>query len=368
VGSWQCEKLRFLVDRSITMKAVRLLSSTVAALLASAAVASAGAPPPLEPVSHDDLGRAPVTIHDSVLPRHPRRLRAAQASRAPYVRAAGGELVRVSASPGLHATAATLRSYATLFASFVHSSELGSVTVYLAPYSEMRDVCGADADSCFSPSDDEIVLVGQTPPDGTPIAEIAAHEYGHHIALHRSNRPWDAGDWGPKRWATYEGVCTRFLDGTAFPGDEASHYDLNPGEAWAETNRVLNGGSDPWVRIDRSFEPTSLALMLARRDILKPYRGGTNTYRHSAFRPKGPARARYRLSAPLDGADSISLHTRGNLDADLYVYSGHRLVAKSAHSGHSELVRMYGCGWGRVTLEVRRRQGTGSFVLHTALP
>lgn len=350
------------------MKAVRLLLSTIAALLVWAAVASAGTPPPLEPVSHSDLGRTPVSIHDSVLPRRPRSLRAVQASRPPYVRAADGELVRVSASPGLHATSATLRSYATLFASFVHGSELGSVSVYLAPYSEMRDVCGADADSCFSPSDDEIVLIGQTPPDGTPIAEIAAHEYGHHIALHRSNRPWDAGDWGPKRWATYEGVCTRYLDGTAFPGDEGSHYDLNPGEAWAETNRVLNGGSDPWVRIARSFAPDSNALMLARRDILAPYRGATNTYRHSAFRRGGPARARYGLNAPLDGSDAISLHTRGHLDADLYVYSGNRLVAKSAHAGHAELVRMTGCGWGRVTVEVRRRHGTGSFVLHMALP
>jgi hypothetical protein len=347
---------------------VRLLLAIVAVLLASAAVASAGTPPPLEPVSHDDLGRTPVTIHDSVLPRHPRRLRAAQVARTPYVRAADGELVRVSASRGLHATAATLRSYATLFASFVHGSELRSVTVYLAPYSEMRDVCGADADSCFSPSDDEIVLVGQTPPDGTPIAEIAAHEYGHHIALHRSNRPWDAGDWGPKRWATYEGVCTRFIDGTAFPGDESNHYDLNPGEAWAETNRVLNGGSDPWVRIDPSFAPDGHALALARRDILRPYPGGTDTYRHSAFRSGGPARIRYYRGAPLDGTDSISLHTRGHLDADLYVFSGHRLVAKSAHPGRSELVHMTGCGWGRVTIEVRRRHGTGSYVLHTALP
>lgn len=352
----------------MTMRAVRLLLASIAALLASAAVANAGAPP-LEPVSHDDLGRTPVSIHDSVLPRHPRRLRAVQASRTPYVRAANGELVRVSASPRLHATSATLRSYATLFASFVHGSELGSVTVYLAPYSEMRDVCGADADSCFSPSDDEIVLIGQTPPDGTPIAEIAAHEYGHHIALHRSNRPWDAGDWGPKRWATYEGVCSRYLDGTAFPGDEGRYYDLNPGEAWAETNRVLNGGSDPWVRIDRSFAPDSHALLLARRDILRPYRGANNTYRRSSFRPGGSGRASYHLSAPLDGTDSISLHSRGNLDADLYVYSNNRLVAKSAHSGRAELVHITGgCGWGRVTIEVRRRHGTGSFVLHTALP
>lgn len=359
----------------MTRRPVPLRASFLAALvtvLSTAAVASAQGAPALQPVSHGNLGRAPVSIHDSVVgPRSGahRTLSSVGAfiSRAPYVRAADGELVRVSASPGLQSTPASLKSYATLFASFVHSSELRSLSVYLAPLSEMRDVCGGEADSCFSPSDDEIVLVGETPPDGTPIEEIAAHEYGHHIVLRRSNRPWDAGDWGPKYWATYEGICPRVRLRTAFPGDEDSHYELNPGEAWAETNRVLNGGSDPWVRVDRSFAPDLTDLRLARRDILHPFRRNTDSYRRGALRA-GAGPVRLHLRAPLDGTDAISVHTSGSLDADLYLYAGGHLIGRSTRHGHGELLRATGCGLGSLTVEVRRRSGAGSFVLHTSLP
>jgi len=67
---------------------------------------------------------------------------------------------------------------------------------------------------------------------GVPLEQILAHEYGHHVSANRSNPPWQAVDWGPKRWATYLGVCPHAVRGEMFPGDEGAAYELNPGEGW----------------------------------------------------------------------------------------------------------------------------------------
>src|SRR5439155_24542812 len=103
---------------------------------------------------------------------------------------------------------------------------------------EVTSICSSDADACYDPQSETIVLPGEPPPDATPVEELAAHEYGHHVANNRDNPPWDAETWGPKRWASYEGVCPRVRNGTAFPGDEGANYDLNPGEGFAESYRV----------------------------------------------------------------------------------------------------------------------------------
>src|SRR5438034_7045369 len=84
------------------------------------------------------------------------------------------------------------------------------------------------------------VAPGVELPDGTSKETVLVHELGHNVAANRDNAPWSAVDWGTKRWATYMNVCARHDAGTAFPGDEADHYLLNPGEAFAETYRLLN--------------------------------------------------------------------------------------------------------------------------------
>jgi hypothetical protein len=333
--------------------------------------AAADAAPALQPVSRANLGRSPVVIRDHVLaPRaHARLVRARAAARGGEYATSNGSHVKVLASSGLQADEAALRSYAELFASFVHGPELRSVTVFLAPFSEMQDICSASADSCYDPSTQEIVLVGETPPDGSPIEELAAHEYGHHIALHRDNRPWDALDWGPKYWASNKRICPRVKAGRAFPGDEGAQYALDPGEGWAETNRVLNGGTQSWSRVDDVFAPGPADLRLARKDILHPFVGPESSYRRGAFHHGGARSTVFHLRRPLDGRVAISVHTHGHLDADLYLYDarGH-LLARSTGTGHADLIRRVSCGWGPLRLEVYRYGGYGSYVVHTSLP
>jgi hypothetical protein len=113
-------------------------------------------------------------------------------------------------------------------------------------------------------------------------ADIGAHEYGHHIAANRRNDPWDANDWGTKRWASVVGVCTRVAAGSAFPGDEGDHYTLNPGEAFGEAYRFLNiqrGGT--WANfpliVDASFAPTADSLASVLTDVQQPWAGPAST-------------------------------------------------------------------------------------------
>jgi hypothetical protein len=144
---------------------------------------------------------------------------------------------------------------------------------------------------------------------------ILAHEYGHYVADSRLNPPWSSFDWGPKRWATVENVCARTKQGSAFPGDESDHYSLNPGEAWAETYRLLNFQKLNWpgwvftpFRVDESFAPGPAAFAAAKADVLTPWtapRVKTLSGRLTAASRIRPLRR--KIAAPLDGLVSIRL-------------------------------------------------------------
>ena len=98
---------------------------------------------------------------------------------------------------------------------------------------------------------------------------MIAHEYGHHIAAHRSNAPLEALDFGPKRWSSYELVCSNTIDGKLAPGDQGANYLSNPGEAWAEAYARLVFPAEAW-----RFTP-----------LLKPTQGS-----RSPPRPTSPSR------------------------------------------------------------------------------
>jgi hypothetical protein len=215
-----------------------------------------------------------------------------------------------------------------------------------------------------------VVLTGDPLPDGSSTEEAAAHEYGHHVAQNRRNDVGPAGDWGPEYWATYEHICE--LDGTgAFPGDEGAHYDRNPGEAWAETFRVLNTyNAASWPIIAPVFRPDQRALALARRDVVNPYRGGEYVDRGGRFKKKGSRWRNFYLPVDNDGTVDLRLKGGGSLDADIYVYTanGKRRIAKSTRTGHREHYAGTYCGYRKLDVAVYRYSGTGSFSLRATLP
>jgi hypothetical protein len=280
----------------------------------------------------------------------------------------GGAMVRVYESPAFAPDRGGLQSWASFFASLVHGSELRLLTVYLAPYREMQRICSVEADSCYVPAENAIVLVGTPPPDGQVIEDLAAHEYGHHIANHRDNAPWDAGAWGPKFWSTAEHVCERVRAGTAFPGAEGGEYGLNPGEAWAETNRVLDGGA--WAGIvDDSWRPTAAVLDRAREDILHPFRGGEAGTAAGRFSRRGSRRAELPVRVDDDGEVTARLTASGRLRAGLELTTPRgRVLARAARRGARVTLRYTSCGRRSLRLVVVRRHGYGGYRVRAVVP
>ena len=181
-----------------------------------------------------------------------------------------GETVDVRVSDSFALDAVTPESWAEFLAKLVHGPELSELTMYLAPLGEVAEICGTGSLGCYSRN--RSVSVGETLPDGTTPDDVVRHEYGHHIALYRANTPWRAIEWGPKHWASAADVCARVSRGEAYPGDQNDHYAQNPGEAWAETYRLMDErkagiGTARWQIIAPSFYPTEAALQAAELDV-----------------------------------------------------------------------------------------------------
>ena len=194
------------------------------------------------------------------------------------VTASTGEVVNISVSDSIPQDPAFPQSVADFLVQLDHGNELGTVSIYLVPAAEVQQLCGPSVGGCYNPQQKRLVSPAEDLPTGVSSETILAHELGHHIAASRDNAPWPAIDWGPKRWASAVNVCTRNGQGTAFPGDEGEHYSQNPGEAWAETYRLLNFQKTTWpswvfteFNADGSFYPNAAALEAARRDVLEPW-------------------------------------------------------------------------------------------------
>jgi hypothetical protein len=282
--------------------------------------------------------------------------------------ASTGETVDVRVAASYDDPAAPQR-WADYFASLVHGSELGLVHVYVAPPAEVASTCGgSDVLGCYGA--DRLVIPGETV-DGVAPESVAAHEYGHHIAANRVNPPWSALDWGPKRWATYEGVCGRVHAGTAFPGDEGLYYTLNPGEAFAESYRVLSGQEPTtWPIVSRTYYPDAAALQAVREDVLDPWQQRAAAVVRARFAEGGTRTWTGPLSTPLDGQLAVTLtFPRGALYDVTLLADGGRALASGFLSGSAEKTLRYSiCGERRLRLRVTRHGRAGSFSVRIEQP
>jgi hypothetical protein len=278
--------------------------------------------------------------------------------------ASTGETVDVQVSVSYDDPAAPQR-WADYFASLVHGSELALAHVYVAPPAEVAGMCRGDALGCYGA--DRLVVPGETV-DGVAPESVAAHEYGHHIAANRVNPPWAALDWGPKRWATAEGICARVHAGTAFPGDEGLYYSLNPGEAWAESYRVMSeqlrsAAAPAWPIVSRSFYPDAPALEAVREDVLAPWRPPAARLVRARF-VAGAARTwTLPLSTQLDGQLSVMLRLAPGVlyDVALDGEDGHTLAHGYLSAATEKTLQYTICGERRVRLVVTRRGRAASF-------
>jgi hypothetical protein len=355
-----------------------LLCAFALSAAAHAPAASATGKLTLASPSLANLSSGRARIRDTLIHGDP--LARAHTSQAPVSQPYGGAFtapdgtqVEVFESPAYVPNPPALQNWANFFDSLPHGDELPKLTIYLAPQLEMQQLCGnPTAYSCYSGDKDIMVLLGDSPPPEVSLEDLAAHEYGHHIANSRLNDLGRAYEWGPEYWASAENICVRQDEGTAYPGDEGAHYTLNPGEAWAETYRLLAGGnSSLWEVVDPSFYPNARDLTLARRDVLTPYQGDEYIDHSGTFRRRHSRWHQEVLSVPNDGTVQIKLHSTGTLDADLYIYksrSARKPLLHSAHSGHSEKLTETFCGYRHLDVAVYRFKGYGHYSIRITAP
>ncbi len=261
----------------------------------------------------------------------------------------GGQRLTIYVHPRYNYAREEVQSNANWLASYLYfGPELSRATFLLIPPEYIAQYCGASTYGCYEPSSASLYVPWNSFPDGTHWMTVIAHEYGHHVASSRTNPPWLAGTWGPKRWASYVNVCARVAGGTAFPGGRGGLYWSNPGEVFAETyaravNRVGGWLNNWWPVWSWSYDPTFAAdpgsIDFARQDAVSPYGSGwsdqwTGRLVRKAIRVRHNGRWRLERRGPvLPVVTDVATQLDGDFHAVLDVSPGATLVAVDPASG-----------------------------------
>lgn len=281
--------------------------------------------------------------------------------------------MNVSVSNSYPVDEAVGQGWADYFAGLVHGAELQLLHVFVATPAEVQATCGSQyAIGCYGSN--EMEMIGE-PVFGIDPKEVAAHEYGHHVAHNRVNPPWVAEDWGTKRWASYAGICARAAQGTAFPGDEDAHYRLNPGEGFAEVYRALvdskRGSAFDWSTVDASFIPNQTALQAVEDDVLQPWTAPTGKTAQGRFTAGGPKLWTLALTTPLDGLLDVALSVprSGFYNVSVLAPDGRTVLATGLWSGTDQKKLSYTiCGQRSLQLRVTRVGVAGRFSIRYTQP
>ena len=284
-----------------------------------------------------------------------------------------GEQVSVFVSNRYSPEQHTPEAWAEFLVASPHGPELASVTAHILPLDELAEICGPQALGCYGAQ--QLFSAGDVVSGVTP-QEIVLHELGHHIAANRLNPPWRALDWGPKSWATDQSICTRAAAGTAYPGDEGDHYELNPGEGWAESYRVFaeqRAGlvPAPWQIVDPSFAPDADALVAVERDVFRPWTAPTRVALGRRFTAATPKTWSIPVTTSADGdlTIAVSLPKGGHHHVVLLGDDGKTVIARGLWSGaRSQRITAMVCGRRALVLRVTRRGSIGRVAVVVTAP
>jgi hypothetical protein len=305
-------------------------------------------------------------IRDTILPSSSTRaFAAASATWGGVYTTTSGERVRVFSSDSYPQDDRN-QQWAEFLSRLLHGNELSTVTLVLSPYREVQSVCGRSAVACYG--NNTIYASADQVEPGIRPQSVVAHEYGHHLAAARSNAPWDAVDWGTKRWATYENICSSAQAGQVFPGDERGAYQLNPGEAFAEAYRVLNErrlgmAESPWSIVDQRFYPDTTALADVEQDVVSPWTRDT-TLSFSGRVVKRAVRS-IAVATALDGRMTATVRAKAaRVRVELVV--GGRVV--SAGAGKTVTLSTTVCGSRSATVRIRNAAKATRYTVSVARP
>jgi hypothetical protein len=349
-----------------------LCAAAVATALVAAAAAQSRPVQRLDSPQFAEISRASTQIVDT-------QITAAQMSSAAPAgywggtyRASTGESVTVYASDSYPVDAALGQRWADFLATLVHGPEISTVTVLLATSDQISNTCGQDAFACYNARGAQLYAPGEDPGSDLSAEAVVTHEYGHHIAANRSNAPWVALDWGPKRWASAMQVCAKARKGVLVPGaEDPVQYTENPGEGWAETYRVLNerkagGAETPWKIVDQALYPTAAALTAAEQDVTAPWSAGTTTTQNVVLTRTKKSRT-FTVATQLDGILRMTLKPSAGMRLSLDVF------ASSTRAAHVVSARAVSrtfrlCGARTYRFRVTDLAGRGSVSLTVAKP
>jgi hypothetical protein len=322
----------------------------------------------------DEIARADRPIPDSLIaaPKTQALLLAPTGYWGGVYRASTGENVTVYASNAYAMNPALGQRWADFLASLVHGPELSTVAVLLSTADEISRVCGQDSLACYSARGSMLYAPGEDPDASLSAEAVITHEYGHHIAANRNNAPWDALDWGPKRWASSMQVCAATKQGRLSPGaEDPVRYEQNPGEGWAEAYRVLNQRrlgvpESPWEIVSQALYPSAAALAAAQLDVTAPWQGTTTTTNAGTVTRTSRTRT-YTVATPLDGRLKLTLRTSAGLRVAVDLFASSTRVAHATGAGtlaRSTTV----CGSRSYRVRVTELRGRGAFQLAVSKP
>jgi hypothetical protein len=340
--------------------------------------AAATATPPRDTLaspSASRIGSAPLFIRDGKLSARAARSIALGPSWGGTYTTPSGATVQILVSAAYPEDQAVPQRWADFLDSLVHGPELSELTVYLAPVREVERMCGAQALACYNGDQSLLAAPGEQVQDGVSAEAVVTHEYGHHIAAHRSNPPWRAIDTGTKRWATYLQVCPRADEGELFPGaEDLRHYFLNPGEAFAEQYRVLNERraglpETGWNIVAEDLYPDETSLALLEQDVTAPWQPSAVATYGGTVGAKARTRS-FTVATALDGALSVTVRgpAKAKLSVDVYAYAtrvGHALTTRTSRT---RTLRATVCGARSYRITVGRLSGSGTFSLAVTKP
>ena len=354
------------------------LAVALVAALALAGSASAGTRAPLQSPAFAVPDPTEIVRDTVIAGRPPRLSRAATASAQRYpVNDGRGRTVEIAVSPlcnPITCNAADPQQIADFLGTLAHGDEISLLSVQLVTDGEISDQCGFGAGACYYPSGNTMLISGNdaTGPDGATREFVIAHEYGHHVAQHRRNPPFNpAIDWGTKRWATYERVCQGVQQGIYFPGDESVHYRQNPGEAFAESFAFNRFRRAPvkWAWIE-SLKPDNDAFRAIHQDTLSPWRHRTRSVISGRIPARGRDSVVEGIATPLDGTLSLGLHGPRGAQLDLVLRDRRgTLLAESNGPGSDEFIHYTVCGQARLRAVIKSDgRGGGPFRLVVRRP
>lgn len=305
------------------------------------------------------------------------RAASARASSAPVARASAQRIyssdgegpVTVDLSPDYGTlTRERVLPYVDFLASRRHGSELSRLTLFVVTPDQVRRVCSAQALACYIPSRELMIIPGQQTPEGeVPLEYVITHEYGHHVAANRNNDPWPAVAWGPKAWATHEGVCAGVGQRRYFPGDQGENYARNPGENWAEAYAHAHYPNRFRWQFDPTLAPDAGALAAVARDVSEPWTRNVAVRRSGSLSKRRRSKT-FAVDTSLDGRLKLTLKGPRRANFDLQVLSGGRVAVRSRRRGSRDTLVATDCQVRRFAVRVVRRSGSGRFSLRVQTP